>query len=67
VLLQVGVTAAQDNELVDALEELEQQKQEQNLTELQQNISFETFSSCEDMTTTLEDFIKDNFKDNRGY
>jgi len=30
-----------------------------------QDLSFSKFQSCEEMETVLEDYIKDNFKNNR--
>ena len=47
------------------MDELVAEKETKNLVTMQDSLSFETFSSCEDMTTTLETFIKENFKDNR--
>lgn len=53
---------SEDNQLIDALEDLESTKVEQELMKFQEDLSFDTFESCEDMTTVLEDFIKDNFE-----
>jgi len=30
------------------------------------DLKFTTFQSCDEMTTVLEDYIKDNFKNNRN-
>jgi hypothetical protein len=43
-----------NNELIDEVNTLDMQQEP--------TLNFETFSSCEDMTSTLEAFITDNFK-----
>jgi hypothetical protein len=57
--------AATNTELIDAIDDLVEQKQTQQLTTTQDELAFDSFSSCEDMTSTLEDFVQDNFSDNR--
>lgn len=55
----------ENNELIDVLERLEEQKVNKQVKNLQENLLFETFESCEDLETTLETFIKENFEPQR--
>lgn len=49
--------AAENNEIVDQVNDLEEQ-----ITQLDEsNLQFQTFSSCEAMNEVLEEFIKDHF------
>ncbi len=59
-LLFVGMTAAttQDTQLIELV-----QKEQSILTA--DDLKFSTFQSCDEMSSVLEDYIKDNFKDNR--
>lgn len=56
----IVAAATENEELVDALNELEQEQQLEKLTTLQQDFAFETFSSCEDMNTVLQNFLEEN-------
>ena len=50
-----------DTQLIDAISA---QESEDALTA--DDLKFTTFQSCDEMTTVLEDYIKDNFKNNRN-
>ena len=56
----------EDNQIIDAIDQIEARANEQHLQTLQEDLSFENFSSCDEMSTVLEDFIKENFEDNWG-
>ena len=63
-----GVYAAtdEDNQIIDALAELED-AMPADLQELNQAFDLTTFSSCDDMTNVMENYIKENFQDSRQY
>ena len=53
----------EDNQIIDALDKIEETINKKNLKTLNEQLSFQQFSSCEDMTSVLEDFVKENFED----
>lgn len=55
-----SVFAAENTDLLDELEKLEQSEQYQAATELNQKLTFESFSTCEDMNTVLQNFLEEN-------
>jgi hypothetical protein len=56
----MGVFAAENTELIDELQKI-------NNTSLQSNdLEFQTFASCDDMSQTLTDFVKENFDQWQG-
>ena len=59
--------AEENNDLIDAIDQINKEDQQKAQEKWEENLSFETFSSCEDLTTVMEDFIKENFKDNWMY
>lgn len=63
MFLITNVFATSNDELIDALEDLERDEQADELVNLDMDMAFDTFSSCEDMTDVLEDFIKEHFNE----
>ncbi len=62
-----GLTfATDDNQIIDALADLEDEMPA-NIQELNESFNLTTFSSCEDMTNVLENYIKENFDMMGGY
>lgn len=54
-----GVHATENTELLDEVQKLDSQLQLDDLT-------FQSFTSCEDMSTTLTEFVKENFDQRHG-
>ena len=56
----MGVFATENTELIDELQKI-------NNASLQLNdLEFQTFASCDDMSQTLTDFVKENFDQWQG-
>lgn len=63
-LLLCGILfATENNEIVQQVNDLEEQTIQLN----EDQLNFQTFSSCEEMSITLEKFIKDHFDTRGGY
>lgn len=56
----VTLAAAENEELVDVITQLEEEQQKKEVVTLQQDLAFETFSSCDDMGSVLETFLQEN-------
>jgi inhibitor of cysteine peptidase len=56
-----NVFATENTEIIDELEKLSGQ------TISSEALEFQTFTSCEDMETTLSEFVKENFEQRRGW
>lgn len=51
---------AQNNELEDAIQDADQEVINETIKQTASMLSFESFSSCEDMNTVIGDFLEEN-------
>lgn len=61
-LLVPGVFAtSEDNQIIDAMDEYVAEQQNITTQQLQEEFALKTFSSCEDMSSVLTDYLKNTF------